>query len=115
MQNKKISNKIIFISLTFLTFLLYWYGKEIANYLDKIGRKKEANFVDALIATASDDDNVFNILEFMPKNKRYDREERIKRHNEQVEKRQKTRDIIRGFRKAIVSLFTSTMFRAWHD
>ena len=34
MQNKKISNKIIFISLTFLTFLLYWYGKEIANFLD---------------------------------------------------------------------------------
>ena len=34
MQNKKISNKIIFISLTFLTFLLYWYGKEIANYFD---------------------------------------------------------------------------------
>ena len=34
MQKKKISNKIIFISLTVLTFFLYWYGKEIANYLD---------------------------------------------------------------------------------
>ena len=34
MRKTKISNKIIFISLTFLTLLLYWYGKEIANYFD---------------------------------------------------------------------------------
>ena len=34
MQKKKISNKIIFISLTIITFLLYWYGKEIASYFD---------------------------------------------------------------------------------
>ena len=34
MQKKKLSNKIIFISLTVLTFFLYWYGKEIANYFD---------------------------------------------------------------------------------
>ena len=34
MKNKKISNKIIFFSLAFLTFVFYWYGKEIANYFD---------------------------------------------------------------------------------
>ena len=34
MKKNKISNKIIFISLTILTFLFYWYGKEIANYFD---------------------------------------------------------------------------------
>ena len=34
MKKNKISNKIIFISLTILTFFFYWYGKEIANYFD---------------------------------------------------------------------------------
>ena len=34
MKKNKISNKIIFISLTVLTFVFYLYGKEIANYLD---------------------------------------------------------------------------------
>jgi glycine betaine/proline transport system permease protein len=34
MKNNNISNKIIFVSLTFLTFVFYWYGKEIANYFD---------------------------------------------------------------------------------
>ena len=34
MKNKNISNKIIFFSLAFLTFVFYWYGKEIASYLD---------------------------------------------------------------------------------
>ena len=34
MKKNKISNKIIFISLTFLTFIFYWYGKEITSYLD---------------------------------------------------------------------------------
>ena len=34
MKNKNITNKIIFFSLTILTFIFYWYGKEIANYFD---------------------------------------------------------------------------------
>ena len=34
MKNKKIFNKITFISLLLLTFVFYWYGKEIANYFD---------------------------------------------------------------------------------
>ncbi|MBT68266.1 MAG: ABC transporter permease, partial [Thiotrichales bacterium] len=34
MKKNDISNKIVFISLTFLTFIFYWYGKEIATYLD---------------------------------------------------------------------------------
>ena len=34
MQKKKISNKIFFLFLDDLTFFLYWYGKEIANYFD---------------------------------------------------------------------------------
>ena len=34
MKNSNTSNKFIFISLALLTFIFYWYGKEIANYLD---------------------------------------------------------------------------------
>jgi len=34
MKNKKIINKVTFISLLLLTFVFYWYGKEIANYFD---------------------------------------------------------------------------------
>ena len=34
MKNNNIFNKITFISLLLLTFVFYWYGKEIANYFD---------------------------------------------------------------------------------
>ena len=34
MKNNKIYNKVIFISLVSLTFIFYWYGKEIASYFD---------------------------------------------------------------------------------
>jgi len=34
MKNKKIDGNIIFITLLILTFIFYWYGKDIANYID---------------------------------------------------------------------------------
>ena len=34
MKNNNISNKFLIISLALLTFFFYWYGREIANYLD---------------------------------------------------------------------------------